>query len=120
MAKCMVAGCRCGLPNVLPTGMGSSPEILIESNTMVSGDHGSYRGQSMPGYGTLQLGLHVAAIDQEPVGESQKIAIDDEWFHERIALLVGSDSEPVKGDSKADNRMQQFVKVRIEKDGDRH
>ena len=102
----------CGLPHILPTGIGSSPELWIESNSMVTGEHNTTKSDPLFGYGTLQLSLHVGAIDQEPVVESQKATIDDEWFHERIQLLVGSDSAPVKGDSKADNQARkQWKKV---------
>lgn len=90
----------CGLPHVLPSGVGSSPELFLESNSMVT-DHG-----------TIQLALHVDAIEQEAAVDDEKEEIDDEWFHQRLQQLVGSDSAPVKGASKQDNKARkQWKKV---------
>ena len=84
----------CGLPNVLPSGLGSSDELFLESNSMVTS------------HGNLRLGLHVAEIERDLVDTDKKVKIDDEWFHSRIQTLVGTDTQgqKVKGDAKEVNK----------------
>ena len=50
----------CGLPNILPTGLGSSEELFLESNSMVTS------------HGNLRLGLHVAQIERDLVDVSSQ------------------------------------------------
>lgn len=88
----MVAEWRmCGLPNMLPAGSTSSPEVFIESNSIVTR------------HGTIQLAVHVGEISQDAMVDDEKMDIDDEWFHTRLQQLVGSDADPGKGASKEEN-----------------